>query len=159
MLSPLPREIIMRTGHLLAARAAGYEPVTVDIRGNKATNGEYLFPIANGILGMGGEAYLNLGKPNNGGTKLFSVSGHVNRSVLFSTVRVHSYAEVNWSVLLHRVSVGRRARLTRVVVDSGCTIPEGMIIGEDAEEDARRFYRSETGITLVTAEMLRKIQA
>lgn len=54
VLSPLPREIIMRTGHLLAARAAGYEPVTVDIRGNKATNGEYLFPIANGILGMGG---------------------------------------------------------------------------------------------------------
>ncbi len=54
ILSPLPREIIMRTGHLLAARAAGLEPVTVDIRGNQATNGEYLFPIANGILGMGG---------------------------------------------------------------------------------------------------------
>jgi hypothetical protein len=54
VLSPLPREIIMRTGHLLAARAAGYKPVTVDIRGNQATNGEYLFPIANGILGMGG---------------------------------------------------------------------------------------------------------
>ena len=54
VMSPLPREIIMRTGHLLAARAAGYEPVTVDIRGNQATNGEYLFPIANGILGMGG---------------------------------------------------------------------------------------------------------
>jgi glucose-1-phosphate adenylyltransferase len=79
--------------------------------------------------------------------------------VLFSTVRVHSYAEVNWSVLLHRVHVGRRARLTRVVVDSGCTIPEGMIIGEDAGEDARRFYRSENGITLVTADMLRKIPA
>ena len=41
---------MMRTGHLLAARAAGHEPVTVDIRGNQATNGEYLFPIANGIL-------------------------------------------------------------------------------------------------------------
>lgn len=87
------------------------------------------------------------------------VSGHVNRSVLFSTVRVHSYAEVNWSVLLHRVNVGRRARLTRVVVDSGCTIPEGMIIGEDAEEDARRFYRSANGVTLVTAAMLRNIAA
>jgi glucose-1-phosphate adenylyltransferase len=87
------------------------------------------------------------------------VSGHVNRSVLFSTVRVHSYAEVNWSVLLHRVNVGRRARLTRVVVDSGCTIPEGMIIGEDAQEDARRFYRSANGITLVTADMLAKIDA
>jgi glucose-1-phosphate adenylyltransferase len=57
------------------------------------------------------------------------------------------------------VNVGRRARLTRVVVDSGCTIPEGMIIGEDAGEDARRFYRSENGVTLVTADMLRKIPA
>ena len=54
ILSPLPREFIMRTGHLLAAREAGFEPVTVDIRGNQATNGEYLFPVANGILGMGG---------------------------------------------------------------------------------------------------------
>ena len=31
------------------------------------------------IIREGGEAFLNLGKPNNGGTKLFSVSGHVNR--------------------------------------------------------------------------------
>ena len=54
ILSPLPREIIMRTGHLLAARAAGLEPVTVDIRGNKATNGEYLYPIGVGVEGLGG---------------------------------------------------------------------------------------------------------
>ena len=31
------------------------------------------------IMNLGGESYLNAGKPNNGGTKLFSVSGHVNR--------------------------------------------------------------------------------
>jgi NADH-quinone oxidoreductase subunit F len=30
------------------------------------------------ILEKGGDWFLNLGKPNNGGTKLFSVSGHVN---------------------------------------------------------------------------------
>lgn len=85
------------------------------------------------------------------------ISGHVNKSVLFPTVRVHSYAQVNWSVVLQRVNVGRGARLTRVVVDSGCNIPEGMVIGEDAQADAQRFYRSENGITLVTAEMLAKL--
>ncbi len=82
------------------------------------------------------------------------VSGSVFRSVLFSQVRVHSYSTVNWSVLLPNVTVGRGARLNRVVIDRGCHIPDGMVIGEDAEADARRFLRSENGITLVTAAML-----
>jgi glucose-1-phosphate adenylyltransferase len=82
------------------------------------------------------------------------VSGAIFRSLLFSQVRVHSYASVNWSVLLPSVTVGRRARLTRVVVDRSCSIPDGMVIGESAEDDARRFYRTESGITLVTREML-----
>ncbi|HPU50739.1 MAG TPA: glucose-1-phosphate adenylyltransferase [Burkholderiaceae bacterium] len=85
------------------------------------------------------------------------VSGHVVRSVLFSSVRVHSFASVNWSVLLPEVQVGRNARLTRVVIDRGCTIPDGMIIGEDPEDDARRFYRTASGITLVTPEMLARL--
>jgi glucose-1-phosphate adenylyltransferase len=57
-------------------------------------------------------------------------------------------------VLLPNVTVGRGARLNRVVIDRGCHIPDGMVIGEDAEADARRFLRSENGITLVTAAML-----
>jgi glucose-1-phosphate adenylyltransferase len=85
------------------------------------------------------------------------VSGSVHRSVLFSNVRVHSHSNVNWSVLLPGVQVGRRARLTRVVVDRGCFIPDDIVIGEDAEQDAKRFYRSENGITLVTREMLDKL--
>ena len=87
------------------------------------------------------------------------VSGSVFRSLLFSSVRVHSYSSVNWSVLLPGVQVGRNARLTRVVVDRGCSIPDGMVIGENPEEDAARFHRSPNGITLVTAEMLTKITA
>ncbi|MBK5206601.1 MAG: glucose-1-phosphate adenylyltransferase [Polaromonas sp.] len=87
------------------------------------------------------------------------VSGQVFRSVLFSSVRVHSYAKVNWSVLLPDVQVGRSARLTRVVVDRGCSIPDGLVIGEDAALDAQRFHRSANGITLVTAAMLSKIAA
>jgi glucose-1-phosphate adenylyltransferase len=85
------------------------------------------------------------------------ISGSVLRSVLFSAVRVHSYASVEWSVLLPGVEVGRRARLKRVVVDRGCTIPDGLVIGEDAQADAARFSRSASGITLVTAEMLARL--
>jgi glucose-1-phosphate adenylyltransferase len=43
------------------------------------------------------------------------------------------------------------------VVDRGCTVPDGMVIGEDAAEDARRFYRTDSGITLVTREMLQAV--
>ncbi|MBU6193679.1 MAG: glucose-1-phosphate adenylyltransferase, partial [Burkholderiales bacterium] len=82
------------------------------------------------------------------------VSGSIFRTVLFSQVRVHSFSSVHWSVLLPGVTVGRGARLNRVVVDRGCSIPDGMVIGEDPPEDARRFLRTESGITLVTREML-----
>jgi glucose-1-phosphate adenylyltransferase len=85
------------------------------------------------------------------------ISGNVLRSVLFSRVRVHSYAQVEWSVLLPEVEVGRHARLNRVVLDRGCQIPDGMAIGFDAKEDARRFFRTESGITLVTRAMLERL--
>ncbi len=87
------------------------------------------------------------------------VSGRVFRSVLFSSVRVHSHSVVNWSVLLPEVQVGRGARLTRTVVDRGCSIPDGLVVGEDAVLDALRFHRSANGICLVTAAMLEKITA
>ncbi|MDO8419093.1 MAG: glucose-1-phosphate adenylyltransferase [Rubrivivax sp.] len=85
------------------------------------------------------------------------ISGAVFRSVLFSSVRVHSYAAVNWSVLLPSVQVGRHARLTRVIVDRDCVIPDGMVIGEDAAVDAQHFHRTDSGITLVTRDMLRRL--
>ena len=78
----------------------------------------------------------------------------VRRSLLFSSCRLNSYAEAREAVLLPDVEVGRHARLDKVVVDRGCRIPEGLVIGEDPEMDARRFYRSDDGVTLVTAEML-----
>jgi len=85
------------------------------------------------------------------------VSGSVFRSVLFSTVRVHSHAKVNWSVLLPGVEVGRHARINRCVIDRDCTIPDGLVIGEDAAADEARFFRTDSGITLVTRDMLRKL--
>jgi glucose-1-phosphate adenylyltransferase len=85
------------------------------------------------------------------------VSGAVFRTVLFSLVRVHSYSAVNWSVLLPGVQVGRHARITRAVIDRDCVIPDRLVIGEDAEADAARFFRTESGITLVTRDMLRRL--
>jgi glucose-1-phosphate adenylyltransferase len=85
------------------------------------------------------------------------VSGAVFRSVLFSSVRVHSYSGVNWSVLLPGAQIGRHARVTRAVLDRDCVIPDGMVIGEDPAADAARFYRTDSGITLVTRDMLRRL--
>ena len=87
------------------------------------------------------------------------VSGHVHRSVLFSSVRVHSFSTVSWSVLLPGVQVGRHARIHRAVVDRDCVIPDGMVIGEDPALDAERFVVSDGGITLVTRDMLAKLSA
>ncbi len=86
------------------------------------------------------------------------LSGSVHNSLLFSNCRVHSYTHINGAVLLPEVQVGRNARLTRVVVDRGCRIPDGLVVGEDPAEDARRFYRSEGGVTLITPTMLAKLQ-
>ncbi len=85
------------------------------------------------------------------------ISGSVVvQSVLFSRVRVNSFCNIDSAVLLPVWWVAQ-SRLRRCVIDRACVIPEGMVIGENAEEDARRFYRSEEGIVLVTREMLRKL--
>ena len=86
------------------------------------------------------------------------LSGSVHNSLLFSNCRVHSYTQIHGAVLLPEVQVGRNARLTKVVVDRGCRIPDGLVVGEDPAEDARRFYRSEGGVTLITPRMLEKLQ-
>ncbi|MDO8787878.1 MAG: glucose-1-phosphate adenylyltransferase [Sulfuritalea sp.] len=78
----------------------------------------------------------------------------VRKSLLFSRVNVHSYAEIEDSVILPDVDIGRRAKLRRVVMDKHCRIPADMTIGYDIEADRQRFHVSEGGITLVTPEML-----
>lgn len=86
------------------------------------------------------------------------ISGELNRSLLFSSCRVHSYSKINWSVLLPDVEVGRGARLNRCIIDHGVSIPPGMVIGEDAGDDARRFRRTDNGVTLVTRQMLERLR-
>lgn len=78
----------------------------------------------------------------------------VRRSLLFSNVRVHSFSKLEESVVLPGVEIGRNCRITRAVIDKGCKIPSGTVIGEDPKADAERFHVSEGGVVLVTPEML-----
>jgi len=86
------------------------------------------------------------------------VSGsHVHRSLLFSGVRANSYSTLEEAVVLPYCQIGRGARLRRVVLDRGVNIPAGLVVGEDAEQDAARFRRTENGVCLVTQAMLDRL--
>jgi glucose-1-phosphate adenylyltransferase len=78
----------------------------------------------------------------------------VRRSLLFSRVHVHSWAEIEDSVILPDVDIGRYCKLKRVIIDKHCHIPENTVIGYDLEADRKRFHVSEGGVTLITPEML-----
>ena len=84
------------------------------------------------------------------------ISGaHVSQSLLFSSVRIDERSHVERSVILPDVDIGKDCVVNRAVIDEGCEIPDGMQIGVDAAEDAKRFHITEKGIVLVTADMLR----
>ncbi|MDX1735295.1 MAG: glucose-1-phosphate adenylyltransferase, partial [Halioglobus sp.] len=83
------------------------------------------------------------------------VSGsYVRDSLLFSNVNVHSFSEIERSVILPEVSIGRNSSITNTIIDKGCDIPRGTVIGSDPEADAERFHVTEGGVVLVTPEML-----
>jgi len=78
----------------------------------------------------------------------------IRHSLIFSDVRVNSYTVVTDSVILPEVIIGRNCRITKTIVEKGCHIPEGTVIGEDKAEDEKRFQVSSGGVVLVTPEML-----
>jgi glucose-1-phosphate adenylyltransferase len=75
--------------------------------------------------------------------------GSVRRSVLSPRVMVHSYAEVEDSILLEGVDIGRHARIRRAIIDKDVQIPSGMEIGYNLDEDAKRFTVTGSGIVVV----------
>ena len=78
-------------------------------------------------------------------------------TLLFTGVHVHSWASLHGCVVLPEVEIGRHARLSRVVIDRGVKIPQGLVIGEDPKLDAQRFRRTEHGVCLVTQPMLDRL--
>ncbi len=86
------------------------------------------------------------------------VSGAAIRdTLLFTGVRVNSFSNLEGAVVLPRVTIGRNASLKRVVIDSDIVIPEGLVVGEDPELDAKRFRRTENGVVLITKPMIDRL--
>jgi glucose-1-phosphate adenylyltransferase len=83
----------------------------------------------------------------------------LRRSLLFTGVHIHSYASVENAVIMPYVMVGRSARLKNVVIDRGVNIPEGLVVGDDPEFDARRFRTTQQGISLITQPMIDRLNA
>ena len=124
-----------------------------------------MWPIFTAQEQLPGSKFVHSG-PHRNGVALSSVicagcivsGATVYQSLLFSRVRVHSHAHLHESVVLPGVDIGEHARLRRVVVARGCQIPDGLVVGEDPEEDARRFYRTPNGVTLISQRMLDQLE-
>jgi glucose-1-phosphate adenylyltransferase len=83
------------------------------------------------------------------------VSGsRVRRSLLFTGVRANSFSSIEGGVVLPNANIARNVHLTNVIVDAGVNIPEGLVVGQDPELDAKRFRRSAAGICLITQPMI-----
>jgi len=86
------------------------------------------------------------------------ISGsQVRGSLLFSDVRVDERSQIEGSVILPHVDIGKGCRIARAIVDEGCQVPDGMQIGLDRQADSQRFLVTESGVVLVTADMLRRL--
>jgi glucose-1-phosphate adenylyltransferase len=87
------------------------------------------------------------------------ISGaRIDKSLLFTGVHAHSYSDLEHVVALPYVQICRGARLKKVVIDRGVEIPPGLVVGEDPEDDARRFRRTDKGVCLITQPMLDRLQ-
>lgn len=82
----------------------------------------------------------------------------LKHSLLFTGVRMHSFASIEDTVVLPSVDIGRGARLRNVIVDRGVRIPEGLVVGEDPLLDARCFRRTDQGVCLITQAMLDRLE-
>ncbi len=78
----------------------------------------------------------------------------VKRSVIFFATEIERGSVIKDSVILPKVSIGKNCRITRTIIDKACTIEDDTVIGEDLELDRKRFHVTESGIVLVTPEML-----
>ncbi len=87
------------------------------------------------------------------------ISGsQLHRCLLYTGVRTHSYSQLEGVIAMPHVTINRNAHLTNVVIDKDVVIPEGLVVGEDPELDAKRFRRSDNGICLITKPMIDRLE-
>jgi glucose-1-phosphate adenylyltransferase len=82
----------------------------------------------------------------------------VRESILFSNVRVSERSEVDRSIILPDVEIGRDCRIVKTIIDEDAVVPDGMTIGIDPDHDRKRFYVTREGVVLVTPQMLEALE-
>ncbi len=105
--------------------------------------------------------FIGAGKSNFGMESDTMVSGgcvvvesNLKKSLLFSNVKVNKHCDLNEVLALPGCVIGENSRLRKVVIDNGCEIPPGTIIGEDPKNDAERFHITPQGVVFVSRDML-----
>ncbi|MFG6441274.1 NADH-quinone oxidoreductase subunit NuoF [Roseateles sp. LKC17W] len=94
-------------------------PASFGLYGKPTTiNNTETFAAVPWIIRNGGQAYLEIGKPNNGGTKLFSVSGDVEKPGNFEIP-----LGTPFSVLLEMAGGVRKGRKLKAVIPGGSSAP------------------------------------
>lgn len=83
----------------------------------------------------------------------------ISNSVLFDHVVAKEGSQVEYSVILPDVTIGKNAVIKRAIIDRHCQVPDGMEIGVNLELDARRFRVSNGGVVLVTSKMLNELKS
>ena len=75
--------------------------------------------------------------------------GSIRNSILGRSVFVHSYSDIDDSVVMDYCNIGRHARIRRAIIDKNVHIPEGEVIGYDLDQDRKRFFVTDSGIVVI----------
>ncbi len=94
-----------------------------------------------GRVGMAMESLLSPGSVVSGST--------VSRSILSPGSHVHSWAQVDASVLMQGVQVGRHAVVRNAILDKNVVVPEGAKIGVDLDRDRELYTVSDHGVVVI----------
>jgi glucose-1-phosphate adenylyltransferase len=104
-------------------------------------------PPARAVPGLSGTEGIFINSMLAGGAVLSG--GNVDHSILFQNIFIDDRALVTNSVIFSEVNVGKKVRLNNCIIDKHVTIPDGEVIGFDAEKDRERFSVSDNGIVVV----------
>lgn len=81
-------------------------------------------------------------------------SSSLTNSILFSNVTVEKGCDLDGVLALPGCHIGAGSKLTNVILDNGCHVPENSVIGENPDIDKQRFIITPGGVTVVNREML-----
>jgi len=108
------------------------------------------YPPARTVPGVYGSEGIAINSIIANGTVI--AGGSAQHSILFNNVFLDDEANVQNSLLLDGVKVGKGSQLNNCIVDKYVTIPDGETIGYDLEKDKARFTVSTNGIVVISKD-------